>query len=297
LNGKEIDMNAMEFINVVVSEKLQRERGIPKADYKLWSPMNTVVEKLAPLHPMWRFEVTEANNFSSGKPDVQIVKVSEYGDVLGHIGRQWHGSNYQLFITNDRISDKMVRGSSYKTTDPEKAIAKIRKTFSRASIKERVAKSLERAESFLLNQTNLKTREEREVRLPITNAAMKYIMGEGWPLFLAHVETLPANERDNILKNVQERDRLKNEMLTIESVQSKFMDKKTALVIKDAGKYVVKIGDTVQIYDDNTLPTNLRGGIGLLKLVEVEHFLTDIGCRVSDEVFVVLVKEEGVEHA
>jgi len=290
-------MNAMEFINVVVSEKLQRERGIPKADYKLWSPMNTVVEKLAPLHPMWRFEVTEANNFSSGKPDVQIVKVSEYGDVLGHIGRQWHGSNYQLFITNDRISDKMVRGSSYKTTDPEKAIAKIRKTFSRASIKERVAKSLERAESFLLNQTNLKTREEREVRLPITNAAMKYIMGEGWPLFLAHVETLPANERDNILKNVQERDRLKNEMLTIESVQSKFMDKKTALVIKDAGKYVVKIGDTVQIYDDNTLPTNLRGGIGLLKLVEVEHFLTDIGCRVSDEVFVVLVKEEGVEHA
>jgi hypothetical protein len=292
-----MNMNAMEFNNVVVSEKLQRERGIPKTDYKLFSSMNSVVEKLAPLHPMWRFEVTQAQNFAGQKPEVLKIEISEHGEVLGSIERRWHGQEYHIFVSNDRINEKMLRGSAYKTTNPDKAIAKIRKTFSRASIKERVTKSLERAESFLLNQTNLKTREEREVRLPITNAAMKYIMGEGWPLFLAHVETLPANERDNILKNVQERDRLKNEMRTIESVQSKFMDKKTALVIKDAGKYVVKIGDTVQIYDDNTLPTNLRGGIGLLKLVEVEHFLTDIGCRVSDEVFVVLVKEEGVEHA
>ena len=277
-------MNAMEFINVVLSEKLQRERGIPKADYKLWSPMNTVVEKLAPLHPMWRFEVVEAANFSSGKPDALNVKVSEYGDVLGSIWRQWHGSEYQLFVTNDRISDKMVRGSSYKTTDPEKAIAKIRKTFNRASIKERVAKSETRAADFLANQASHKLREEREVKASINVKAMKYVMQEGWPLFLAHVETLPANERDNILKNVQERDRLKDEMLTIESVQAKFNDKKTALVIRDAGKYVVKIGDTVQIYDDNTLPTNLRGGIGLLKLVDVEHFLSDIGCRVNEEI-------------
>ena len=293
-------MNAMEFTNVVLSEKMQKEvraMSIPKADYKLWSPMNIVIGKLAPLHPMWKFEVTEANNYSTNHPDVVHIKVSEYGDVLGHIGRQWHAQGYHLFITNDRISGKMLRGDSYKTTDPEKAIAKIRKTFSRANVNERVTKAIHRAESFFLNQTNLKGREEREVKAPVHNAATKYILSEGWPLFLAHVETLPANERANILKNIQERDRLKDEMLTIESVQSKFMDKKTALVIKDAGKYVVKIGDTVQICDDNTLPTNLKSGIGLLKLVDVEHFLSDIGCRVSDEVFVVLVKEEGVEHA
>jgi len=290
-------MNAMEFINVVISEKLQRERGIPKTDYKLYSSMKVVVAKLAPLHPMWKFEVTEANNFSGHGPDVLKVQISEYGEALGTIARQWHGQEYHMFIANDRINAKMLRGSAYKTTSPEKAIAKIKKTFSRPSINERVTKSLHRAETFLLNQTNLRAREEREVKAPIHNAAVAYIMGEGWPLLLAHVETLPINERDKILKNIQERDRLKDEMLTIESVQSKFNDKKTALVIKDAGKYVVKIGDTVQIYDDNSLPVNLRGGIGLLKLVDVEHFLTDIGCRVNEEVFIVLVKEEGVEHA
>jgi hypothetical protein len=297
LNGKEINMNAMEFTNVVISEKLQRERGIPKADYKLYSNMNVVVEKLAPLHPMWRFEITEANNFATLHPEVLKVQVSEYGEVLGTIARHWHGQEYHMFITNDRINANMLRGSAYKTTSPEKAIAKIKKTFSRPNVNERVTKALHRAETFLLNQVNLKGREERESKHPIRNEAMTYIMGKGWPLFLEHVETLPTNERDKILKNLQDRDRLKDEMLTIESVQSKFTDKKTALVIKDAGKYVVKIGDTVQIYDDNSLPADLRGGIGLLKLVDVEHFLTDIGCRVNEEVFVVLVKEEGEEHA
>jgi len=290
-------MNAMEFTNVVISEKLQRERGIPKTDYTLWGPMNTVIDKLAPHHPLWRFEIVEANNFSSNHPDVLRIKVSEYGDMLGYIGRQWHAQQYHLFITNDRISEKMSRSGSYKTADPDKAIAKIRKTFSRPNVKERVTKSLERAGSFLRDQTNFKAREEREVKAPIHNAATKFIMGEGWPLFLAHIESWPVIEHTKMLKNIQERDRLKDEMLTIESVQSKFTDKKTALVIKDAGKYVVKIGDTVQIYDDNTLPANLRGGIGLLKLVDVEHFLTDVGCRVNEEVFVVLVKEEGEEHA
>lgn len=290
-------MNAMEFTNVVVSEKLQRERGIPKTDYKLYSAMNSVVEHLAPLHPMWRFEAVEAQSFASQKPEVLKVKISEYGEVLGTIARQWHGQEYHLFITNDRIGEKMLRGSAYKTTNPDKAIAKIKKTFSRPSIKERVAKAAKLSEHILERQVSNMQRGVRDAKYAINHAANTYILGAGWPMFLAHIETLPVSERDSMLKHIQEQDTYKQEMLTIEAVQTKFKENTTALVIKDAGKYVVKIGDTVQIYDDNSLPANLRGGIGLLKLVDVEHFLSDIGCRVSDEVFVVLVKEEGVEHA
>lgn len=290
-------MNAMEFVNVVVSEKLQQERGIPKANYKLFSAMNSVIEHLAPLNPMWRFEVMEAQSFSFQKPEVLRVKVSEYGDVLGTIARQWHGQEYHLFITNDRINEKMLRGSGYKTTNPEKAIAKIKKTFGRPSIKERVAKAEKLSEHIIDRQVSNMNRGVRDTKYAIAQAANKYIMGDGWPMFLAHIETLPTSERDTMLKHMQEQETYTQNMLTIEAVQAEFKEKTTALIVKDAGKYVVKIGDTVQIYDDNTLPTNLRGGIGLLKLVDVEHFLSDIGCRVSDEVFVVLVKEEGEANA
>ena len=290
-------MNAMEFTNVVVSEKLQRERDIPKTDYKLFSTMNSVVEHLAPLHPMWRFEVVQAQSFSNQKPEILKIQISEYGEVLGTIARQWHGQEYHLFVTNDRISEKMARSGSYKTTNPEKAIAKIKKTFSRPSINERVAKAEKLSEHIIDRQVMNMNRGVRDAKYAISQAANKFIMGDGWPMFLAHIETLPVSERDTMLKHMQEQETYTQNMLTIEAVQTKFKEKTTALIVKDAGKYVVKIGDTVQIYDDNTLPSNLRGGIGLLKLVDVEHFLSDIGCRVSDEVFVVLVKEEGEEHA
>jgi hypothetical protein len=78
-------------------------------------------------------------------------------------------------------------------------------------------------------------------------------------------------------------------MKTIERVQQDFSKNKTALVVKDTGKYLVKIGDKVDLYDDNTLPLDMRMKIGMLKLVEDEHYLTDVGCKVSSEIFVLLV--------
>jgi hypothetical protein len=63
-------------------------------------------------------------------------------------------------------------------------------------------------------------------------------------------------------------------------------------VVKDGGKYLVKVGDDVQLYDDNSLPEIMRGRLGMLKLVEAEYFIEGVGCRVNDEVFVVLMDEE-----
>jgi hypothetical protein len=58
------------------------------------------------------------------------------------------------------------------------------------------------------------------------------------------------------------------------------------------GQYIVRVGDNVQLYDDNTLPVEMRGKLGLLKLVEKEHFIDSAGCRVSEDVFVVVLDEE-----
>jgi hypothetical protein len=52
------------------------------------------------------------------------------------------------------------------------------------------------------------------------------------------------------------------------------------------------VGDDVQLYDDNSLPETMRGKLGMLKLVDAEYFIENVGCRVNDEVFVVLMDEE-----
>jgi hypothetical protein len=90
---------------------------------------------------------------------------------------------------------------------------------------------------------------------------------------------------------MEENQRLTDEMITIETAKSAFEAGKTALVIKDGGKYLVRIGDKVDLFDDNTLPDWMRGKLGMLKLVQAEQFVSGTGCRVNDETFVLMVEE------
>jgi hypothetical protein len=82
------------------------------------------------------------------------------------------------------------------------------------------------------------------------------------------------------------------EMLTVTDIESKFKsDKGTSLVLLSSGKYLVKTGDDIQLYDDNTLPLDMRGKLGMLKLVEPEQMIEGVGCRATTEVFVLLTAE------
>jgi hypothetical protein len=85
---------------------------------------------------------------------------------------------------------------------------------------------------------------------------------------------------------------VKADMVTIQETTKAFQNQKTALVVLEGGKYIVKIRDNVQLYDDMTLPVELRGKLGMLKLVDNEAMVTGIGCRVSNEIFVLLMEEE-----
>ena len=53
----------------------------------------------------------------------------------------------------------------------------------------------------------------------------------------------------------------------------------------------MRIGDNVELYDDNSLPLDVRMKMGMLKLVQDEEYLTDVGCRVTSEIFVLLVDD------
>lgn len=69
-------------------------------------------------------------------------------------------------------------------------------------------------------------------------------------------------------------------------------DKRTALVLLDRGGYIVRSEEHVAIYNDETLPMEMRKSLGLLKLVQNdEQFIPDVGVRVNAHTFLVLVDE------
>jgi hypothetical protein len=165
-----------------------------------------------------------------------------------------------------------------------------KKMFFRLKPNERIDKAYDKAKQVMQNQQYDKQREFRYSERETQESALNFIMGSGFPLFLAYVDGLPEHEKKPMLKKMEQTKKFKDDMLTIESIRDRFGDNKAALIIKDEGKYMVKIGQDVQIYDDNTLPVEMRGKLGMLKLVEAEHFVSSVGCRINDEIFVVLTE-------
>jgi hypothetical protein len=288
-------MNTLELNNVEISTKGAKSikdtgRELKSVD-KLIDP---VVQRLAVLNPLWRFVVESVTYDNSTEPQslkATDFQVMEAGEVLGTISKEYHGRNYVIQISNERISKDRTRRGGYRTADADKAILKAKKMFFKLKPNERIEKAVKDASSVMSQQSRRKDREKNEHESNVRTAAYKFIMGTGFPVFLEHIKTLAESEQIKINKARTENDRIGVEMLTIEKIRSQFEDGKTALVIKDGGKYLVKIGDKIDLFDDNTLPDDMRGKLGMLKLVEAEQFVSDTGCRINDEVFVLVVEE------
>jgi len=281
-----VSMNLFSLSNVElhpdVSKKLGQETiGDPPND------MCRLVMNLAMANPLWRFVVTDT--LSGHKP--VAFSVIDGGETIGKIGRQYYRGDYKLSLSNDRISNARERTESYRTGDVDKAVLMAKKMFFRLKPNERIDKAYDKAKQVMQNQQYDKQREFRHSERETQDSALNFIMGSGFHFFLAHVNGLPEAEKKPMLKKMEQTKKFKDDMLTIESIRDRFGDNKAALIIKDEGKYMVKIGQDVQIYDDNTLPVEMRGKLGMLKLVEAEHFVSSVGCRINDEIFVVLTEE------
>jgi hypothetical protein len=286
-------MNTLELSNVEINDKMKEraaeyEREIAFVD-RLIDP---VVQRLATLNPLWRFVATDVTYSSDTQLRVTAFSVVEHGEELGTIERYYHGREYVIHIKNERIGKDRVRRGGYKTADADKAILKAKKMFYKLKPTERLEQAMKAAEGVISQQKRRKDNEKHNHERTVRDAAMQFIMGTGFPLFLAHVESWHDIDKNRITKSINEKERIDSEMLTIEKVKQHFENRDAAVVVKDGGKYLVKVGDDVQLYDDNSLPETMRGKLGMLKLVDAEYFIENVGCRVNDEVFVVLMDEE-----
>lgn len=281
-----ISLNLFALSNVEIHPDVQKKF---QGEEKIENPptdMCKVVMHLAMANPLWRFIVRDISGMKA-----TLFSVIDSGEEIGKIGRQYYRGDYKIALSNDRISDARERTSSYRTGDVDKAILMAKKMFFRLKPNERIDKAYEKAKQVMQNQWHDKQREHRYAEREIESSAVKFIMGTGFPLFLSYLDGLPEHEKKPMLKKMEQASNYKQDMMTIESIKEKFGSEHTALIIKDEGKYMVKIGQDVQIYDDNTLPVEMRGKLGMLKLVEAEHFVSSVGCRINDEIFVVLTQE------
>lgn len=283
-------MNTLNLSNVVLSEELEKDRSKVAGVFELIDP---VINRLASLNPLWTFVATsKPYNMQEGyKVTDFVVKLD--GENLGTIGTSYMGQRGRVIsIANDRIGKNRQRSDSYRTQDADKAILMAKKMFGKMNPNERISKAKDAAERIVSRASYGKQREQNNHQSAINGAMLSWAQNKGQAMFLAYIdkEAIPSIKHQ-VNTSIEKLAVLDTEMKTIEKVQEDFGNNKTALVVKDSGKYLVKIGDKVDLYEDNTLPTDMRMKIGMLKLVQDEQYLTDIGCKVTSEIFVLLVDE------
>ena len=286
-------MNTLELSNVEISAKLQTELERRKSTGDISSTyvhrlLDPVIQRLATLNPLWRFVATEWVWGGSDRLALISFSVLEHGEQIGTIDKERLGNREVICISNARIAKTRERARGYRTEDANKAVLMAKKMFFKLKPNERIEKAIENANRVMSHQKRLKEREHSTADSTIKTPAHEFIMGTGFHLFLEYIETCAENERNKVKNAMQERERLTDEMMTIEKAKTAFEAGKTALVIKEGGSYLVKIGDKVDLFDDNTLPEWMRGKLGMLKLVQAEQFVSGTGCRVNDETFVLV---------
>jgi hypothetical protein len=72
-------------------------------------------------------------------------------------------------------------------------------------------------------------------------------------------------------------------------VQMQYDANQYVIVVISDSKYVTRFADqSINIYDDGNFPEDLRGKLGLLKLVSTGQMVDNIGARIDTQTFVLL---------
>jgi len=289
-------MKAMEFTNVVANADAVthlQKNNLPADAVRVHALLEPVIAKLAMLYPLWTF--TGAGHLSLNTETVllSLFTVECDGEVLGVIERRYEARDYQICITNERIKASMERTSYYKTMNADKAVAKVKKMFSPKTTKEMAKSAREAANKAAQSAEWNKTRERDDAHDILVRAGKKFVMGDGFPVFMEYVRThYPLQEYELLKTKMDTTERAKEELVTIEAVRKILRDKVGGAVVSKRGAtYVVEHGDNTEICDDNTLPEWIRNRIGLLKLIEPDQFVSSTGMRATTNTFVIIEPE------
>ena len=288
---------AMTLSNVTIDDKLLNGRRKSEFDFVVEKPLNEIMWKVITENPSWEFRVqqyygnlnegqTKTSEAANNRPRITInkFKVFKDGEEVGVIDRDYRydAGGYIFSITSNTIRNERERVGAYRTKDAKKALAAIKKTFNPKSLTERMNDAFGDAARAISRQSSRKRGDHQSTAhnlMPLMKAFAFEEMEEAFKKYAI---------RNGQAHNLAKLRETEAEMLTVTDIESKFKGAGTSLILVANGKYLVKTGDDIQTYDDNTLPVEMRGKLGMLKLVEPEQMIEGVGCRATTEVFVVL---------
>ena len=282
------DYLPLELPNML-AERHKNPEHKPVATYSKVYPL---IETLALKKPQWKF-IAHRYHRGDEKDLGYAFRVCEGREILGEIVMSYGRRDEDAFeIRNKRIQDSRERGGSAKTKDVKKATKLVLKSFGVKTITERVEEALALTTESTWRVASDRSSTFQSLFRHMQEHLFTHIMDNYKELAPIAIQNGADPKTVGMLLPAYEEYRITKE---IETCKANNMG---AVVLTLGSEYAVTLWDhsaggmQTHMHTTDTLPTHIKRSVGLLKLVEVRHFLKGVGVKIADTTFFVISKAE-----
>lgn len=273
------DVAILEMPNIVV--RIEIDTTLPDANLGATEAMTPYLIALATKKPNWKFIGVQGWHMpdDGGGKTYEAYKFyvwegkSRLGKIYTDRGRTKKTTYY---AENGRITQKRDRGSAMFTTNITKAVKNVCKEFYPVTTTERMDKAKSKAQGVMQDIVGDKIRAFDNRVTRILRGLESYV--------LSNWETMSLIAAKECPKEVSELPLAREEKYIAEAIRAAFDNSGGTLVALNGSEYVTAHGT----YTTDTLPVNIKQGVGMLKLVEAGQCIRDVGFKVDADTFFVI---------
>ena len=170
--------------------------------------------------------------------------------------------------------------------DPKKAIREAKRGFLIKSMDRLMEENMETVRTTIHSQEYDKRSTMHNHLRVLENSLIAFATQEQRESYMNYLSA----KDPKLLGLLSKYDQYKAENDVLQKMNELRNSPKAVYIMLHKGKYVVKHLDNVQSYDDNTIPEQYRGKLGMLKLVEPKQCVSDTGCRISEDLFYIVLE-------
>ena len=262
-------------------------------DLDVHEDIQPFIDALAVKYPQWEFVATGVRYTGDNNEEAKSIRFAVFNDAnpreqVGEIKGDYKYNNDgkrlpSYIVYNQRLAHDRERGHRLETTKLSAAMKAIHKYFNPPPVTALLEQVMTRGVGQFNHLVAHKERLARNTEYSLQASKEEFIKAN-WDKYL---DSLADTLLNVACKYKEEFD----EYLRLFNVQRN--NHALAVVIQN-DKYVVSCNDKITTYDVNTIPIDLRAQLGLLKLMEENDVLEDVGVRTKDGFLVFLPKDK--EH-
>ena len=253
-----------------------------------------LADRLAPLayeaakkFPKWVFRGAPQWGYDD-KMEVPKLSVYENREKIGTLSINTTQTGTKYVIENDRIKSTRKRGDAVQTGDIKKALALMAKTFGAKTIEEKSRAAYDKLAGALGSSHSSKTMDYNNAVSALLRHLTVYAL-ENFEVTAAAAIAAGGNAKQisGIPETRDDRD-------TVSTIHNALHGKRGRFVMIDGNDYVVSksLDFEPELYSSGNLPAPIKLGIGMLKLLEDNHFMKDVGFRLNATTFYVLAEPD-----